>query len=878
MKKFKTAVVGAFALALAATCLAACDNDSDREEPKTLSAPEIVLNDDFSVSWQTVAEATSYVVNVNGDDLKAQETLTFNALTAVNSYTVKVKAKNDEAVSDYSAPITYSVHGVTLGSGEGYELHGADTVYGGKDYTFTLEITSEAYEATALTVKANDTLLTEADGKYTVKNVSSDLNITVSGVEKKTYAVTIPVGEGYEVTGAAKAVYGEDYSFTVAKAAGYDQSALIVKINGETIAEENGKYTVKNVKTALEITVEVAEKNQYAVTAPAESVAFTFTGNAKAIHGEAYTFTLEVKESYDTANLKVKANGSELTAAADGKTYMVENVMGAIEITVEGLNIRKYNVTFSTGDGYTLDGAAQAEYGGNYTFTLTLNEAYSNSAPIVKCNGNVLTEKDGKYTVENVTGALEITVENVELNIYTAKIAEGEGFTVAGERQKSVNHGSSVQFTIAAKNASDVIKVFNGSAEVIGENGVYTLENVAADVTLTVKVYDLAAQLLLADNWDDYEGSVKTENAAENSISVRGWQFGISAAYIQKAIEAGYTHLRFDYALQNMSDAATPGIYMEGQGTSYCKYYSNQNTARFDLTALKKDGAYAKIWMQGRNAEAWGDAKDMSLTVTNPTLFKSTETASWNKDGRNSIYCAEEENGFIVLDTVSAGNDAHILSGTEWWAKYANNAQAGGVGQRTIILSGKYLYTGENNRGAVFGGAGSGVGTVGGTANTAIVTEYMNNVSYTEGNQFYYGLDKEGVYALNVNEFVSNRNSSGGFKFEYIYENSFKATMIVTPSGNATTGNDLVNVNLQKYIEAGYKFVSITVSAYTNGQLYVGNGAYGESGYMLGLNSESTQVLDLSKFTAANPNLVIAFAANSATKETFTITYDFFAQ
>ena len=877
MKKFKTAVVGVFALAIAATCLAACDNDSMPDEPKTLAAPEIVLNDDFSVSWQAVADATSYVVNVNGDDLKAQEALTFNALTAVNSYTVKVKAKNDEAVSDYSAPITYSVHGVTLGSGEGYELHGADTVYGGKDYTFTLEITSEAYEAAALAVKANDTLLTEADGKYTVKNVSSDLNITVSGVEKKTYGVTIPTGEGYTVSGAAKAVYGEDYSFAVAKAAGYDQSSLIVKVNGETVAEENGKYTVKNVKTALEITVEGAAKNQYAVTAPAESVAYTFTGNAKAIHGEAYTFTLVVKESYDTANLKVKANGNELTAAADGKTYTVENVTGAIGITVEGLNIRKYNVTLSAGDGYTLDGAAQAEHGGNYTFTLTLNEAYSNSAPTVKCNGNVLTEKDGKYTVENVTGALEITVENVELNIYTAKIAEGEGFTVTGDCQKSVNHGSSVQFTIAASNTSDVVKVFNGSAEVIGENGVYTLENVAADVTLTVKVYDLAAQLLLADNWDDYEGSTKAENAAENSITVRGWQFGISAAYIQKAVEAGYTHLRFDYALQNMSDETKSGIFMAGEGTQYEKCYSDQNTARFDLTALKKDGTYAKIWMQGRNAEAWGDAKDMSLTATNPTLFKSTETASWTKNNPK-VYCAEEENGFIVIDTVYCGNEAHILSSTKWWAKYANNAQTGSAAQRTVILSGKYLYAGGNYRGSVFGGAGSGAGTVGGTANAEIVTEYMNNVSYTEGNQFYYGLDKEGVYALNVNEFVSNRNSSGGFKFEYISENSFKATMIVTPSGNATTGNDLVNVNLQKYIEAGYKFVSITVSAYTNGQLYVGNGAYGESGYMLGLNSESTQVLDLSKFTAANPNLVIAFAANSATKETFTITYDFFAQ
>ena len=403
--------------------------------------------------------------------------------------------------------------------------------------------------------------------------------------------------------------------------------------------------------------------------------------------------------------------------------------------------------------------------------------------------------------------------------------------------------------------------------------------NAGQNITIEkIEYVSLAQDLLKADNWDDYDGSVKTENTAENSISVRGWQFSISAAYIQKAIEAGYTHLRFDYVLQNMSDAATPGIYMEGQGTSYCKYYSNQNTARFDLTALKKDGAYAKIWMQGRNAVAWDDAKDMSLTVTNPTLFKSTETASWNKDGRNSIYCAEEENGFIVLDTVSAGNDAHILSSTEWWAKYANNAQAGGVGQRTIILSGKYLYAGGNTRGALWGGASAVVSSVGGTANAEIVTDYLNNITYTEGNQFYYGLDKEGVYALNVNEFVSNRNSSGGFKFEYISENSFKATMIVTSSGNGTTGNDLVNVNLQKYIEAGYKFVSITVSAYTNGQLYVGNGAYGESGYMLGLNSESTQVFDLSKFTAANPNLVIAFAANSATKETFTITYDFFAQ
>ena len=410
--------------------------------------------------------------------------------------------------------------------------------------------------------------------------------------------------------------------------------------------------------------------------------------------------------------------------------------------------------------------------------------------------------------------------------------------------------------------------------------------NAGQNITIEkIEYVSFAQDLLKADSWySDRSLAAGGRVEANDSISVRGWQFGISAAYIQKAIEAGYTHLRFDYKLENS------GYILMQNGNSwqaYYKYYAaSVQTARFDLSSFKiaeENGySYAKISMQGQDLNDTGTGyaakTEATLTVTNPTLFKSTETASWNKDGRNSIYCAEEENGFIVLDTVSAGNDAHILSSTEWWAKYANNAQAGGVGQRTIILSGKYLYAGGNTRGAVFGGAGSGVGTVGGTANTAIVTEYMNNVSYTAGNQFYYGLDKEGVYVLNVNEFVSNRNSWGDFKFEYISENSFKATMIVTSSGNGTTGNDLVNVNLQKYIEAGYKFVSITVSAYTNGKLYVGNGAYGESGYMFGLKSESTQVLDLSKFTAANPNLVIAFAANSATKETFTITYDFFAQ
>lgn len=848
MKKLKTAVVSMFVCAVAATCFAACSDDKKPEEPKTLAAPEIVLNDDFSVSWEAVNDATAYVVNVNGDDLKVQQTLTFDALTAVNTYTVKVKAKNDEAVSDYSTPVTYSVFGVTLAEGEGYELHGAATVYGGRDYSFTLTLAGEAYEGSVPVVKANDEVLTEADGKYTVTNVSSALNIMVEGVAKRTFAVSIPSGDGYTVTGESEATYGEDYSFTVAKNAGYEQSALTVKVNGEAITEENGKYTVKNVKTVLNITVEGAAKNQYAVTLPS-SVAYTIAGAEKALHGEEYSFTLEVKDGYDTANLTVKANGALLTVGADGRTYTVENVTGALEITVEGLNIRTYAVTLTAGEGYALSGSATAEHGADYTFTLTLNEGYSKSSPIVKANGAALTvAADGKtYTVKNVTAALEITVEGITINTYKVSVAEGSGFTVTGARETTAEHGTQAQFTIAAQNPEDEIRVFNGETEVTGIGNVYTLSNITGDVTLTVKVYDLAAQLALNVN------AAATE--ADGVITIAAANIQISSAYVKKLTDAGYTHMKFSIDVTNGDDI------LISHSSTWDKYYRvlsiSGDTARIDLTEFTdEENAYA-INIEGRGSSS------ASLAVSEITLYKSAETVKWTKSNSN-IYCAEED-GFIVLETRAAGNDAHILSSTEWWAKYANNSAAGNASQRTIILSGKYLYAGGNSRGALWGGASAAVSSVGGTANTEIVTEYMNNVSYAEGNQFYYGLEREGVYALKVNEFVSNRNSWGGFSYTYADETTFTVTLF--------NEGKIVNVNTQDYIAKGYTKCVITAGEYTSGQIWVGNDNW--SGGMFGLDSGKSKELDLTMFTENNPYLQIYCSNDTSTGTTVRITCTF---
>lgn len=824
-------------------------SESESVDKTELAAPVISLADDYSVVWETVENATGYKVNVNGEDLNVTTGTTFSAFKVAGSYAIKVKAVCDDAESEYSNVVEYAAYSVELSVGEGYLLTGENLVYGGKDYSFGFEIVGEAYESSTPVIKVNgEELAADEGGTYTVKNVSANLKITVEGVSKTEFAVTIPFDVAYSVKGETKVVYGEDYSFEVEKEVGYDKSVLTVKVNGEVVeAGEDGKYTVKAVKSNLEITVEGATKNVYSVTLP-ESVAFTITGEKTVVYWGNYSFVLEIKEGYDKTNLAVKANGMLIAASEDGKTYTLSNVTEDLTITVEGLNIIKYNVTLTEGTGYVLSGETEAEHGGKYSFGLAINEGYTNSVPVVKVNGEVVeVGEDGKYTVENVTENLTITVEGVVINTYTVSIAEGSGFN-ADAAEKTVNHGENVTFTVAAENEEDIIKVYNGETEIACENGVYAVENVTSDVTLTVKVYDLASQMFLSLNLP------VTENA-DGTVTVSCRTLSVSEAWVQKVLNAGYTHVKFDTSLTGGVKIA---LTHNGTWNKFWRILDATDTVRVDLNEFKDGEAYYGWSMEMRdNSDAQTDGV---LTMAKPVLIKSAETLTWTKNN-SSVYCAIEEDGYIVLDTRGAGNDAHIVSSAEWWKRYAGNPIASEVSQNTIVLIGRYLKAGSNSRGAVFGGAGAGVGVIGGTANTEFYTEYMNNLVYAEGNQFYLGLDKEGVYQGKVGDFVSSRNAWGGFSAEFASENSFKLTM--------PDGGKFLYVFTQDMIAAGYTKIRVTAGEYTSGQVWIGNDDW--SGGMSGLNSGETRELDLSLFTEAKPYFQV-FASG---KVDVTITYEF---
>lgn len=235
--------------------------------------------------------------------------------------------------------------------------------------------------------------------------------------EKATYSVSIPSGEGYTIVGEASVKEGEDYSFQVNIANGYNGTDMVVKVNGNTVVKTGNAYVVNSVSGNLVITVTGVKKNApntYTVTLPSGN-GFTASGETTVTAGSNYTFTVTVATGYDVSALVVKNGEATLTATStEGNvvTYTINNVQSNITLTATIAKL-KFSVTLPTGEGYAVVGESEAVYGEDYTFTVNAVAGYSVKDAVVKSGDVTLTGVNGTYTVANVTANVVITVENV---------------------------------------------------------------------------------------------------------------------------------------------------------------------------------------------------------------------------------------------------------------------------------------------------------------------------------------------------------------------------------------------------------------------------------------------------------------------------------
>lgn len=172
----------------------------------------------------------------------------------------------------------------------------------------------------------------------------------------------------------------------------------------------------------------------YPETMPAHSVTVESLWNANSYK---MTFYLNGSE-YEVIEAQ---HGSQVTAPTvevednyvfSGWTPVVPTTMPVQDTNYYGTyGLEEFLITLPVSAGYVASplepGVITASFGGSYSFSVALDEAYDDSQIQVFANSNELTAINGVYTVENITQNIDITVTGVTVNMYTVTF-KNEGY------------------------------------------------------------------------------------------------------------------------------------------------------------------------------------------------------------------------------------------------------------------------------------------------------------------------------------------------------------------------------------------------------------------------------------------------------------------
>lgn len=276
--------------------------------------------------------ATVYLVN--------GETETPVNPVTVNGTQYVVTVTKDTVIKIVGADL--NSYTVTLNNGTGFVYQSAaQSVQHNGTYTFDVKV-DEAYNKSEPVVSVNNVVIAAtndgADGvwKYEIKNVTENKVVSVSGLQRNTYKVTLQGGAGYNFsTNESTTVeYNGSFTFRVDIMSGYKANNLVVKYGETTVAPDaNGNYVVNKIKDNITVSVSGVELATSKITdiKPGDSIVNVTSGNENSIVYNGYvTFTVEPKVGYRVENVFV--NG-ERKDALDG-TYRVNNITSNITIDV----------------------------------------------------------------------------------------------------------------------------------------------------------------------------------------------------------------------------------------------------------------------------------------------------------------------------------------------------------------------------------------------------------------------------------------------------------------------------------------------------------------------------------------------------------------
>ena len=313
--------------------------------------------------------------------------------------------------------------------------------------------------------------ITTGTSTYNITNITSNIEIEVSGYKLLTYTVTFvnnPVGYSIIPEGAslvdnvATVNYGDKFYFQISinTSQGYNGDALSVSDNVlGALSSSNGRYTVTNFNSSVDvgiiqnhqITITGIEISTYTVTLPSNTSGYTIEANETSInYGGNLTFTVNLLEGYKADNLSVRASvggqASREIEPNEDNIYSITNITGNVIISVSGVEQKTYSITFPTDEGWTynkVDG--EVVHGNSYSFSININtsEGYYEQSTGLKVSYQVKNEETGEYgvaqtltptkgvyTITNITSDINIVINGITRDAYSITVPAGDGFTI----------------------------------------------------------------------------------------------------------------------------------------------------------------------------------------------------------------------------------------------------------------------------------------------------------------------------------------------------------------------------------------------------------------------------------------------------------------
>lgn len=373
---------------------------------------------------------------------------------AVGENTFTITAKAGDATKNYTVKVVRAAADLTLA-----EVKIGDTVLtAGADGVYKHNVENEVTETT-LSVRANNENATiTGAGSKTLNVGDNTFEIVVSvGEEKTKYTVVVNRAKSdvktiEEITVNGTSVdYDEDenaYVITVKDKTAKVAVTLTSKVASYVIDPEVG--TLKEGDNEFEITV-TAENGSEAtyvlvikLVLPTYSV--TYAGNiGGAVTSETFTYkhgnaqtlnvTLDGKytQSYGKITVTYKVgNGAEKTAVLDdnyGFTVPAEEAIGDIVVTVSGIEINVYTVTYHKGGATTTEKVKHGENATGYEITPNTESKEVLDGYVYTHDEKWVTEENGMIVVsfDNITEDIDVYYKDEILVSHDVKYYEPMG-------------------------------------------------------------------------------------------------------------------------------------------------------------------------------------------------------------------------------------------------------------------------------------------------------------------------------------------------------------------------------------------------------------------------------------------------------------------